>query len=524
MLTRLIVSGFKNLVDVDVRFGPFTCVAGANGVGKSNLFDAIRFLSAIADRPLMDAALSVRDEGERTGDVRSLFHRVGDDYASSMSFEAEMIVPFEGVDDLGQKAKASITFLRYSITLAYRGDDDSLRSLGSLEILKEELLHINLGDANKHLLFKHTPSWRKSAVQGRRASPFISTGYNKEGNRVIELHQDGSKGRPLSRLAVNLPRTVLSVANAAESPTALLARREMQSWRLLQLEPSSLRKPDDFQSPTRLEMDGSHLAATLYHLVRFNKNHRTNGQSDDDAEAQVYSQVANRLAELIDDVYEVGIDRDERRELLTLIVTGRDGTSHPARALSDGTLRFLALAVLELDPEAQGLLCLEEPENGIHPERIPKILKLLEDIATDVNEPIVLDNPLRQVIINTHSPAVVMQVPDDSLLVAELKETVRDRSRFKRVCFSCLPDTWRQLKAPEPEKVNVVSKGELLAYLNPVPIEESEPDGNGQGVSDQPSKRIQPKKRRVVDRVDLQPLLPGFPTEFHERSAVHLAV
>ena len=32
MLTRLKVNGFKNLVDVDVRFGPFTCVAGVNGV------------------------------------------------------------------------------------------------------------------------------------------------------------------------------------------------------------------------------------------------------------------------------------------------------------------------------------------------------------------------------------------------------------------------------------------------------------------------------------------------------------
>ena len=63
MLTRLKVSGFKNLVDVDVRFGPFTCVAGTNAVGKSNLFDAIRFLSALADKPLIDAALSVRDEG-----------------------------------------------------------------------------------------------------------------------------------------------------------------------------------------------------------------------------------------------------------------------------------------------------------------------------------------------------------------------------------------------------------------------------------------------------------------------------
>src|SRR3954462_13206422 len=116
MLTRLKVSGFKNLVDVDVRFGPFTCIAGANGVGKSNLFDAIKFLSALADRPLIEAALAVRDEGGRTGDVRSLFHRVGDKIADAMSFDAEMIIPATGRDDLGQQAEASITFLRYSVT------------------------------------------------------------------------------------------------------------------------------------------------------------------------------------------------------------------------------------------------------------------------------------------------------------------------------------------------------------------------------------------------------------------------
>lgn len=91
MLTRLKVSGFKNLVNVDVRFGPFTCVAGANGVGKSNLFDAIRFLSALADFPLIDAAMLVRSEGGRTADIRSLFHCVGDHHDEEMSFEAEMI-------------------------------------------------------------------------------------------------------------------------------------------------------------------------------------------------------------------------------------------------------------------------------------------------------------------------------------------------------------------------------------------------------------------------------------------------
>jgi predicted ATPase len=512
MLTRLKVSGFKNLVDVDVRFGAFTCIAGANGVGKSNLFDAIRFLSALSNLPLIEAALSVRDEEGKTGDVRSLFHRVGDIYADKMSFEAEMIVPFEGVDDLGQKAQASITFLRYSVHLAYRADN-SLRSLGALEILKEELVHINLGDAAKHLLFNHTAkTWRKTAVRGERRVPYFISTEGEGASRVIKLHQDGgSSGRPLARSAINLPRTVLSVTNAAESPTALMARREMQSWQLLQLEPSSLRQPDEFTAPTKLETDGSHLAATLYHLARLER--RKSEQSDNEEDNQVYYEIANRLANLIDDVDKVWVDRDNRRELLTLMVTSRDGTSHPAKALSDGTMRFLALAVIELDPEAQGLLCLEEPENGIHPERIPKILQLLQDIATDTHESIGLDNPLRQVIINTHSPAVVMQVPEDSLLVAELRETVRSGQRFKRVCFGYLPDTWRQLKDTELNSVNIISKGKLLAYLNPVSNQDLEFNKNRYDTDYQKLKPTKSKKRRVVDRDDLQLLLPGFMSE-----------
>ena len=151
------------------------------------------------------------------------------------------------------------------------------------------------------------------------------------------------------------------------------------------------------------------------------------------------------------------------------------------------------------------MLCLEEPENGIHPERIPAMLQLLRDIATDAAEPVGEDNPLRQVIINTHSPAVVSEVPEDSLVVAELKETVRHGQRFQSVRFGCLPGTWRETNAPEGEEVNVIAKGKLLAYLNPVSAPMSEPEHNGRGMSiAKPSTRA----RRVVDRPDLQPLLP----------------
>ena len=466
MLTRLQVSGFKNLVDVDVRFGPFTCIAGANGTGKSNLFDAIQFLSRLASDTFVDAAASIRAEDEKATSVQNLFHRIGSEYTDSISFTAEMIIPDEGVDDLGQMAKASITFVRYSLELAYRVDE-KLPFSGSFELIREELEQINLREASRHLKFHHSAKdWRNSVVTGRRTAPFISS-VDHEGQRVIRLHQDGgSSGRPQSFSASNLPRTVLSTVNATESPTSLLARREMQSWRLLQLEPASLRRPDELMTPPGMHPDGSHLPATLYSLARSENQAESDGQ-----DTWVYEQIALRLSDLIDDVYEVSIDRDEKRLLLTLQVQDRNGTTYPARSLSDGTLRFLALAVLALDPTAQGVICLEEPENGIHPGRIAAMLELLQEIAVDVTRPVERNNPLRQVIVNTHSPAVVHLVPPDSLLIAETEQAIRNGNRFQKAVFRWLPETWRSEASP---KERAVMKGRLLYYLNPIPNNDSQ--------------------------------------------------
>ena len=491
MLTRLKVTGFKNLTEVDLRFGPFTCIAGPNGVGKSNLFDAIRFLNALSRVPLLEAAKEVR--GGKTADVRGLFHRFGDSYDDVMSFEAEMIVPQHGEDDLGQEAEASMTFLRYKLTLGYRPSD------GGLEIQQEELVHINKGEAKRNILFPHSPEWRDSAIVGRRSSPFISTQENGPGTEVIFLHQDRGKdgsGKPAPRRANSLPRTVLQGANAAENRTAVIARREMQSWRLLQLEPSALREPDDFNAPSRLSEHGSHLPATLFRLAQ-------------SGEARTYTAVANRLSELITDIRAVGIDRDEKREQFTLWAKAEDGTPHAARSLSEGTLRFLALTVLEQDPDSQGMMCLEEPENGIHPERIPAMIRLLKDIAVDPYLPVDRDNPLRQVIINTHSPAVVGQVNDEDLVGAELREQVKAGQRFKGVVFKTLPETWRAVGVPEQD---LMPKSRLLAYLNPFERLSEEPAAEtiaaqtvGAGRSLGHEQNSRPKtSSRVVDRPDIR--------------------
>jgi predicted ATPase len=513
MLTRLKVKGFKNLVNVDVCFGPFTCIAGPNASGKSNLFDAIHFLSALANRTLMEAALSVRSEKVTNADVRSLFHKIGEDSSNHMSFEAEMISPTEAVDDLGQTGKATANFLRYCLDLRYRENHEQFSSSsGPLEILREELTHIHQKEASKHLLFPHSPSkWRKTAVKvARRAAPFISTDIAGP-SRIIKLHQDGGgrRGRAISNPA-NQPRTVLSVANASESPTVLCARREMESWQMLQLEPSSLREPDSIRAPSRLESNGLHLPKTLYHLARHSFWDAGQEKFEVVSEKKFYARIASRLTELVNDVDKLWVDYDDKRELLTLMVAAKNGTPHPARSLSDGTLRFLALAVLEQDPRTRGLVCLEEPENGIHPERIPSMLNLLQDIAVDVQEGIDESNPLRQVVVNTHSPAFVLEVPDDTLLVVEPLEEIEGDKRFSAATFSCLSNTWRSKTG---EKTRTVPKGQLLSYLNPLaPCDEYLVPFYAR-IGKRTSTRNIQDRPRVADRTDLQAYLPRLVAE-----------
>ncbi|MCP2169875.1 ATP-binding protein [Goodfellowiella coeruleoviolacea] len=65
----------------------------------------------------------------------------------------------------------------------------------------------------------------------------------------------------------------------------------------------------------------------------------------------VYAQVAGRLSDLTGvRVEDITVEPDQVREVFTLFLHELDGLRLPARALSEGTLRFLALCVLLEDP------------------------------------------------------------------------------------------------------------------------------------------------------------------------------
>jgi predicted ATPase len=455
VLTRLEVDGFKNLLGLAVDFGPFTCIAGVNGTGKSNVFDAIQFLSLLADRSMIEAAQEVRAvHGERHGDPRDLFwngYAPGD---HKMRFAAEMLVPQEVEDDFGRPARPSASFLRYELELGYRSPA-GLEKIGRFVLRSESLTHIKLGEAAARLRFPHSAGkFRAAVATGRRSgAPFISTAV-EHGEPVISIHQDGgSRGKPKPAAAGRAPSTIVSTVTRGDDPTILAVRREMQSWRRIALEPSALRSADRYLDPQVLGADGAHLPGTLFRIANL-------AEADPQ---QVYARVAGRLSDL-GGLRVRGLDvvQDDVRELLTIELQETQGLSIPARSLSEGTLRFLALCVLLEDADMGGLLCMEEPENGIHPANLRAMTRLVQELAVDPSEAPGRDNPFRQVLINTHSPGVVQLVNPDDLLFADTTLVPGSAGTVVRTLrLRPLVNTWRSRAGVG----DYVTKADILPYL-----------------------------------------------------------
>ncbi|NVM78187.1 putative ATPase [Duganella sp. SG902] len=432
MLTRLKVKGFKSLEDIEVHFGPFTCVAGINGVGKSNLFDAILFLKDLADTSIIDAATRIRNSSRQRASISSLFTKTAKDQFQLMEFEVDFLVNGIVVDDFGREAKPKVTYLEYQLGLRYIPATASTPE--GIELVHESLDFIQKGDAKRRLGFPMSKEFFESIYRGGSKVNFIYIDP-KEPN-VAKIRQDQTSGQPISIPISKAERTILSNINTIDRPTALAARREMQSWINLQLESSSLRRPDDFLAASKVSPTGEHLPATLDRLGK-------------------YEEVANQLSNLLPDVGKISVDIDERRQLKTLYLETISGIKHEARALSDGTLRFLALSIIGADAESGGVICLEEPENGIHPARIPAIVELLSEMAVDTEYAVSEDNPLRQIIINTHSPLVIQRLQTDNIIVSQAYK--RDGASLSN--FYPIIGTWRTKAG-----VDAISENETVTF------------------------------------------------------------
>ena len=158
----------------------------------------------------------------------------------------------------------------------------------------------------------------------------------------------------------------------------------------------------------RLAMDSSNLAQVL-------KAWRDRGDQA----------VFDRLIEMLRKFYEPVKDVDT--ELLGThlrIMIKEDGLNSrtPASRLSDGTLRWLMLLIVLLDPAPPPVVCIDEPDLGLHPDIIPTLADLLRDASTRT-----------QLILTTHSRTLVECFSDDpeSICVCEKFDGATEIRRLK---------------------------------------------------------------------------------------------
>ena len=93
----------------------------------------------------------------------------------------------------------------------------------------------------------------------------------------------------------------------------------------------------------------------------------------------------------------------------------------PATRLSDGTLRYLCLLAILCNPKLPSLICLEEPELGLHPDILPGLADLLREASERC-----------QLIVTTHSDTLVDALTDtpESIVVCEKDN---GQTRLKRL-------------------------------------------------------------------------------------------
>jgi len=94
----------------------------------------------------------------------------------------------------------------------------------------------------------------------------------------------------------------------------------------------------------------------------------------------------------------------------------------PATRLSAGTLRFLALLAILCHPKPPPLICIEEPELGLHPDIIPTVAELLKSASERT-----------QLVVTTHSKQLVDEFSDEPESVVVCERDPETGTRFERL-------------------------------------------------------------------------------------------
>ena len=311
---------------------PLNVLIGPNGSGKSNLLDSIELLKS--------APVQLAGPIRNGGGIRNWLW--GRQLASTAIVEAIVVNP------LGHH------FLRHKIE--FTETEQTFRLVDE----RVENEHPDQGHEDPYFFYRFQDGHPALSVKG------------EDNRRMLQQKEVASDESILSQRKD--PDQFPELANLSNFYGGISLYREWSFGRK-----SALRQPQstDVRASALME-DFTNLGMFL---SRLRQDPRTK----------------TRLIECLSDAYEGLTDFELNFEGGSVQVFFTEGNlAVPASRLSDGSLKYLCLLAILLNPHPPPLVCIEEPETGIHPDLIPKIADLLVDASARC-----------QLVVTTHSDLLV---------------------------------------------------------------------------------------------------------------------
>lgn len=375
MLERLRLTDFKSFVDEEVELAPLTLLVGANASGKSNFFDALRFLQqTVFDMSLADILNGEQGRLQEWSGIRGKAPETARIGTSVFAIESTWTAPIpeemQFVDAPWPIETSALVEFTHRIACSTR--PDVRLDAESLGLGRSEGSLFKTGAVHGDMIEVPWPSHGRSAKKLSGSTTLVP------GDQSLSWTILGSinHGSPI------VPDGIADYTGALS--TALYRLKHVD------IVPARMRAYGRRRAP--LGDDGGNISGVLAQLC------------DDPEEKRTLVDWLTEICapELVDLDF---IDVPELGDVM-LVFVEKEGRRITARSLSDGTLRFLGMLVALRTAAPGSVILIEDIEADLHPTRIRLLIEYLEAITRERNI---------QIIATTHSPVVLEWLSEEAL-------------------------------------------------------------------------------------------------------------
>ncbi len=198
-----------------------------------------------------------------------------------------------------------------------------------------------------------------------------------------------------------------------------------------------MRRPCQINDNEFLKSDGRNLPAYLYWLK--------------EKEEKIYRRIETNIksvAPFIDKFILEPSKLNQEEIELRWVDTGDLSSNFSAYQLSDGTLRFIALATLLMHPKPPSVVIIDEPELGLHPFAISKLAGLMESASSKA-----------QIIISTQSTNLIDHFKPEQIITVD-RDAKENQSIFLRLDAEKLKVWLEDYTLGDLWQRNIISSGQ----------------------------------------------------------------